>query len=54
MVGWVCMRGLCGYGFVKGVLLGYFDGILMGQLNGYELRVLYDFFLGIFEWNPVG
>ena len=28
---WVCERGLCGWVFVKGVLLGYFDGFFWGR-----------------------
>ena len=29
--GCVCGRGFCGYIFVKGVLLGYLNGILWGD-----------------------
>ena len=34
VVGWVCGRGLCEYGFLKDTLLGYLDGKFLGQVNG--------------------
>ena len=37
-VGWVCGRVLYGCIFVKGVLLGYFDGFFLGKVNGCGLR----------------
>ena len=35
MVGWVCRREFCGCVFGKGTLLGYFDEIFTGRVNGY-------------------
>ena len=35
--GWVCVNIFYGCIFVKGVLLGYFDRIFLGQVNGCEL-----------------
>ena len=39
VLAWVCGKGFCGYGFVKGVLLGYLDGIFLGRLKGCEIMV---------------
>ena len=36
-------RAFCGYVFVKGVLLGYLDGIVLGRVNGCELWASYGF-----------
>ena len=54
VVSWVCGRGFCGYNFVKGVTLGYLDGIFLGQLNGCELGASDGVFLRKFEWTPAG
>ena len=54
VVGWVCGRGLCGYDFVKGVLLGYLDGIFLEQVNGCELGASDGFLLGKSEWTLAG
>ena len=54
VVGWVCGRGFCGYGFVKVVLLGYLDGILLGWVHGWELGAPDGIFLGGFEWTLTG
>ena len=34
----MCGRGFCGYVFQNGMLLGYSDGIFLGQVNECELR----------------
>ena len=44
VVGWMCGRGLCGNGFLKGVLPGYLDEMFLGRMNGCELRASYGFF----------
>ena len=54
VVGWVCGRGFCGFGFLKGELLGYFDGIFLGWVNGYKLGASDGVFLGTFEWALAG
>ena len=54
MVSLVCVSGLCGCFFVKGVLLGYSERILLGRVNGCELELLDGIFLGDFEWTPYG
>ena len=46
---WVCGRVLCGCVFVKGVLLGYLDGMFLGLINGCELRTPNGVSLGDFE-----
>ena len=51
VLGWVYGRGFCGCVFVKCVLLGYLDGIFLGQVNGCGLRVSVGVFLGNFEWT---
>ena len=43
VVVWVCGRGFCGCGFLKGVLLGYWDGIFLGWVNGCEFGRRIDF-----------
>ena len=43
VVGWVCGRGFCGYGFVEGVLLRYLDGVFLRRVNGCELGHHMDF-----------
>ena len=50
--GWVCGRVFYGCISVKCVLLGYFDGIFLGQVNGYELSSSYLVSLEKFERNP--
>ena len=52
MVGRVCGRGLYGYMFVKGVLLGCFDTFLLGWVNGCELGSSDKNSLGNYEWTP--
>ena len=54
MVVCLCGRVLFGYNFVKDVLLGYFDGLFLGQVNGCELGSSDGVFLGNFEWTPAG
>ena len=48
----MCGNGFYGFIFVKGVLLGYFDGIFLGQVNGYALSSSYLVSLEKFERNP--
>ena len=50
----MCRMEFCGYVFVKGVLLGYLDGIFLGQVNGCELGASDGFFLGNFKWTLSG
>ena len=39
VVGWVCRRDLLGNFFAKFLQLGHCDGILLGLVNGCELRL---------------
>ena len=54
LVGWLCGRGFCGFIFVKGVLLGYLDRILLGRVNGCELGASDGVLLGNFDLTPAG
>ena len=38
-------KGLYEYIFLNVIVIGYSDGILLGQVNGYELRASYGDFL---------
>ena len=42
-------KGVLWVFFVNGVLLGYFDGIFLGWVNGCELESSYGVFLGKLE-----
>ena len=45
-------KGLYEYIFLNGIVIGYSDGILLGQVNGYELRASYGDFLRKFQIYP--
>ena len=47
-------KGVMWVGFCKGVFLGYFDDIFLGQVNWCELGSSYGVSLGNFEWTPAG
>ena len=51
---WVFGRGLCGFGFVKCVFLGYIDGMFLVRVNGCKLWSSDGVLLGKFEWTPNG
>ena len=50
-LGWVCVRGFFGCGFMKGMDV---DDILLGRVNGCELGASDGVFLGNFEWTLAG
>ena len=54
VVGWGCGRGFSGRVFVKGLYLGYYDGILPGRELGVSLGRDMEVSWGNLEWTLAG